>query len=174
MEGLFCNKFVRDEDTAKEVYVYWYFKKPLLIVVYSLIALYSLACILGFILDFESAKEALGVFVMGVFVFVLMIVSYHSQVKAMVQRDKEMSGGKPLCCEISVSENEITLSALESRSSVAMSNIKSAFETENYIVVLTKARLMFIFKKDSFTKGDAKSFIAFLKEKGIKVKGKNN
>ena len=169
MEGLFCNKFVRDEDTAKEVYVYWYFKRPLLIVVYSIIAFYSLACILGFILDFDSAKEALGVFVMSIFVFVLMIVSYHSQVKAMVQRDKEMSGGKPLCCEISVGENEITLSALESRSSVAMSNIKSAFETENYIVVLTKARLMFIFKKDSFTKGDAESFIAFLKEKGIKV-----
>ena len=174
MEGLFCNKFVRDEDTAKEVYVYWYFKKPLLIVVYSIIALYSLVCILGFILDFDSAKEALGVFVIGIFVFVFMIVSYHSQAKAMVQRDKEMSGGKPLCCEISVSENEITLSALDSRSSVAMSNIKSAFETENYIVVLTKARLMFIFKKDSFTKGDAESFIAFLKEKGIKVKGKTN
>ena len=174
MESLFCNKFVRDEDTAKEVYVYWYFKRPLLIVVYSIIALYSLACILGFILDFDSAKEALGVFVMGVFVFVLMIVSYHSQVKAMVQRDKEMSGGKPLCCEISVSDDEMTLTALESRSPVSVSNLKSAFITKNYIVVITKARLMFIFKKDAFTQGDAEGLIAFLKEKGVKTEGKNN
>jgi hypothetical protein len=130
--------------------------------------------ILGTCPTLAVTTNVVGVFVMGIFVFVLMIVSYHSQVKAMVQRDKEMSGGKPLCCEISVSENEITLSALESRSSVAMSNIKSAFETENYIVVLTKARLMFIFKKDSFTKGNLDDFIAFLKERGIKVKGKNN
>lgn len=169
MEGLFCNKFVRDKDTAKEVYVYWYFKRPLLIVVYAVLGVYALSCILGLIIDFNSAKEAMPVFAMIVFFTAFIFISYRSQVKAMVQRDKEMSGGDALCCEISVSENEITLSALESRSSVEMSNIKSAFETENYIVVLTKARLMFIFKKDSFTKGDAESFIAFLKEKGIKV-----
>ena len=45
---------------------------------------------------------------------------------------------------------------------------------ESYVVVITKARLMFIFRKDSFTEGDADGFIAFLKEKGIKVTGKIN
>jgi hypothetical protein len=103
-----------------------------------------------------------------------MFISYRSQVKALVQRDREMSGGDPLCCEITVSDEEMTLTALESRSPVSINNLKSAFVTENYIVVITKARLMFIFRKDSFTEGDADSFIAFLKEKGIKVTGKNN
>jgi hypothetical protein len=31
---------------------------------------------------------------------------------------------------------------------------------------------MYIFKKDSFSVGDGDSFHAFLREKGIKVKGK--
>ena len=174
MEALFKNKFVRDENTAKEIYGYWYFKKPLMIVVYAVLGVYALSCILGFIIDFNSAKEAMPVFAMIVFFTAFIFISYRSQVKAMVQRDKEMSGGDALCCEISVSDDEIILTALESRSPVSMGNLKSAFMTKNYIVVITKARLMFILKKDSFTKGDAESFIAFLKEKGIKVKGKTN
>jgi len=172
METRFENKFVREENTAKEIYKHWYFKKPVMVVVHVVLGLYALACILGFILDFESAKETMPIFAMIVFVEVFMLISYRSQVKAMVQRDKEMSGGEALCCEISVTDDEITLSALESRSPVSMSNVKSAFITKNYIVVITKARLMFILKKDSFTKGDANGFIAFLNEKGIKVKEK--
>ena len=174
MEARFKNKFVRDEDTAKEIYKYWYFKKPLMVVVYVILGAYALSCILGFIIDFNSAKEAMPIFAMIVFFTAFIFISYRSQVKAMVQRDKEMSGGEALCCEISVSDDEITLSTLESRSPVSMSNLKSAFITKNYVVVITKARLMFILKKDSFTIGDTESFVAFLREKGIKVKGKKN
>ena len=174
METRFKNKFVRDENTAKEIYGYWYFKKPLMVVVDAVLAPYSLSCILGFIVDFESAKESMPIFIMILLFAVFIFISYRSQVKAFVQRDKEMSGGEPICCEISVSDDEMTLTALESRSPVSVSNLKSAFITKNYIVVITKARLMFIFKKDAFTQGDAEGLIAFLKEKGVKTEGKNN
>lgn len=171
MDIRFENEFVRDEQTAKEIYGYWYFKKPIMIAMYVILGIYSLSCILGFIVDFESAKEAMPIFVMIIFVVALMLFSYRSQVKAMVQRDKEMSGGNPLNCRISVSDDEITLSTLENRTPVSMSNLNGAFVTKNYIVVITKARLMFIFKKDSFTVGNSDGFIAFLKEKNIKIKG---
>ncbi len=174
METRFENEYVRNEQTAKEVYRYWYFKKPLMIVVYSVLAVYALSCIFGFIVDFDSAKETMPIFAMIVFVTVFMFISYRSQVKAMVQRDKEMSRGEELCCKISVRDDEITLSALESRTPISMSNVKGAFLTKNYIVIITKARLMFILKKDSFTLGDSDGFIAFLGEKGINVKGKKN
>ncbi|MBO7196531.1 MAG: YcxB family protein [Clostridia bacterium] len=170
----FENRFVRDESTAKEIYGYWFFKKPLSVAIYIVLGFYSLSCIFGLTLDFQSAKETIPILAMIVFYVIIMIVSYRSQVKGMAQRDREMSGGGELCCEISVSDDEITLSTLESRNPVAMSNVKSAFMTKNYVVVLTKARLMFILKKDSFTKGDADSFIAFLTEKGIKISGKKN
>ena len=145
-----------------------------MVVVYAVLAPYSLSCILGFIVDFESAKESMPIFIMILLFAVFIFISYRSQVKALVQRDKEMSGGEPICCEISVSDDEMTLTALESRSPVSVSNLKSAFITKNYIVVITKARLMFIFKKDAFTQGDAEGLIAFLKEKGVKTEGKNN
>ena len=172
MDSRFENEFVRDEQTAKEVYRYWYFKKPVLVAVYVVLALYAISCIIGFIVDFDGAREYIPIFAMICFVVALMIVSYRSQVKAMVQRDKELSHGESLCCKISVSDEEIVLSALDNRSPVSISNVKSAFMTKNYIVVLTKARLMFILKKNSFTLGDCDGFISFLQEKGIKVKGK--
>ena len=171
METRFENEFARDESTAKEVYGYWYFKKPLLIVVYIYLGIYLLSCILGFIIDFQSAKDSMPIFVMILFFLSFMFISYRSQVKAMIQRDKEVSGGEPLCCKISVTDEEMTMSALENRTPISIGNLKSAFVTKNYIVVVTKARLMFIFKKDSFTLGDVDGFIAFLREKGIKIKG---
>ena len=174
MEVRFENEFTRDESTVKEIYGYWYFKKPVMIAVYAALGFYFLSCILGFILDFESAKESMPIFAMVVFFAIFIFISYRSQVRAMVQRDREMSGGESLCCKISVSDEQMTLTALESSSPISLGNLKSAFMTKNYIVVLTKARLMFIFKKDSFTLGDTESFIAFLKEKGVKVKGKTN
>ena len=142
-----------------------------MIMVYVVLALYSISCILGFIIDLDSAKETLPIFAMIIFFVVFIFISYRSQVKAMVQRDKEMSHGEPLHCRISVSDDEMVLSTLESRSPISIGNLKSAFITENYIVVITKARLMFIFKKDSFTVGDTESFLAFLREKNIKIKG---
>ena len=174
METLFENEFARDEGTAKEIYRYWYFKKPLLVVVYIYLGIYALSCILGFIIDFQSAKESMPIFVMVIFFLSFMLISYRSQVKAMIQRDKEISGGEPLCCKISVTEQQMTLSTLENRTPISIDNLKSAFVTNNYIVVVTKARLMFILKKDGFTLGDCDGFIAFLREKGIKIRGKKN
>lgn len=169
MESRFENRFVRDEQTAKEVYQYWYFKKPVMIFAYVVLGLYSLACTIGLILDFQSAKESLPILAMIVFMVTFMIVSYFSQVRAMLMRDREMSGGENLCCDISVSDEEIVLSALDNRTPISWSNVKGAFVTKNYIVVLTKARLMFILKKDSFTKGDEAGFLSFLREKGVRI-----
>ena len=38
-----------------------------------------------------------------------------------------------------------------------------------YINIITKAKYVYIFKKDSFTLGNAEDFIEFLKSKGIKI-----
>lgn len=170
METLFENKYARDKSTAKEIYGYWFFKKPLMIFVYVMLGVYALSCILGFIFDPEGAGELVLPFILLVFCCAAMLISYLSQVKNMVRRDAEMAKGGELLCEVSVSDSEITFSALESRQSVSLEKIKYAFATKNYISVVTEARLMYILKKDSFTLGDAERFIAFLKEKQIKIK----
>ena len=171
MEILFENIFVRDKKTAKEIYGYWFFKKPTMVAMYSILAAYATACIVGLIIDFESAKESAFPLFCALLLPVLMIISYSSQVKMMVDRDKEMGGGEGISCHVTVTDSELTLTAFDGKNSVSVDNIKYAFLTKNYIVIVTKARLMYILKKDSFTIGDSDGFIAFLLKKGVKVRG---
>ena len=172
MENRFENKYVRNESTAKEIYKYWFFKRPLSIAIYVILGYYSLSCILGLAVDFQAAKDTLPILAMIAFYVAVMIISYRAQVKMMINRDREMAHGEELVYEIGVNDTEITLCAREGRSSILIGNLKYAFVTKNYIAVITKAKLMIILKKDSFTVGDCDGFITFLCEKGIKIRGK--
>lgn len=172
MQARFENSFVRDKDTAKEIYQYWFFKKPTMVAMYAILAFYSLACIVGLCFDFENAEEFMPPCVLAVFLPVMMIISYRSQVKMMVKRDREMANGRELVCNVTVTDGEITFSALDGKNSVSLENLKYAFQTKSYIVVVTNAKLMYLLKNDGFTVGNAEEFIVFLKEKGVKIKGK--
>ena len=122
--------------------------------------------------DFENAEEFMLPCVLAVFLPVMMIISYRSQVKMMVKRDREMANGRELVCNVTVTDGEITFSALDGKNSVSLENLKYAFQTKSYIVVVTNAKLMYLLKNDGFTVGNAEEFIVFLKEKGVKIKGK--
>lgn len=171
METRFENSFVRDENTAKEIYRYWFFRKPTMVALYVILAFYTLACIFGLSFDFEDAKDFIFPFFTAILIPVLMIISYRSQVKTMVNRDREMAKGSELVTRVCVNDNEFTVFSLDSHTSILVSDLKYAFLTKSYIAVITKARLMVILKKDSFTIGDTESFLAFLREKNIKIKG---
>ena len=55
---------------------------------------------------------------------------------------------------------------------VEFNKIKNAIQTKNYILLRSKANLIYIFCKDTFTVGTKEEFVSFLRAKGIKVKGK--
>lgn len=48
--------------------------------------------------------------------------------------------------------------------------IVKAVQTENLILLRSKANLIYIFRKDTFIKGTHEEFIMFLRGKGIKIK----
>ena len=48
--------------------------------------------------------------------------------------------------------------------------IRNSVQTKNLILLRSKANLIYIFRKDTFTKGDKESFIRFLNNKGVKIK----
>lgn len=169
MEIRFENRYTRDEQTAKEIYKYWYFRRPIFIALYVILALYIPACIFGLMFDFEDAREFIAPVIMAIVAPVMMFVSYRSQVSTMVKRDREMAQGGEVVCEVSVSDEEFAVTSLGNRTAIKIYNAKKAYITTNYIVVLTAARLMVILKKDGFTLGDAESFISFLREKGIHI-----
>lgn len=173
-EILFENKFVRDKAAIKEIYRYWFFKQPIIILVYVMFGLWTISYILGSIIDPWFAFDNSYTLIIIIFCCFLMVLSYLSQVRMMVKRDSELADGGELICTVSVTDSEITNSALESNTKASFDKVKLAFITKNYVVVVTKARIIYIFKKDSFTIGDTESFVAFLKSKGIKVRGKKN
>lgn len=170
----FVNEYIRDKSVAKETYGWWFFKRPIMIVLYSLIGFYSVLVLATIIFLPETEHIFTSVIVLVAYALYLgmMLFSYRSQVKMMDRRDRELSHGAPLVCKVEATDTSLVFYALESRQSVMLCDIKYAFITEGYISVITNARLMYTLKKDAFTLGDAESFVAYLREKGIKVKGK--
>ena len=93
-------------------------------------------------------------------------------VKTTLKRDIELFG-KPLSGVTKVTcDSIITEAEFAGNTETGLDKIKCAHQTKNLILVRTKARLIFIFRKDGFSIGTKEDFVAFLKNKGIKVRGK--
>jgi len=167
MELLFENSYIRNKELAKEIYRYYYFQRKWLVVCYVLISLSFLASILIAIFE-ETFNWSVLVFVPLLFLFQL--YCYFRQVNTMVKRDSEVHGK-----EISV-ETIVTNECIQNTASTGAVNkleydkIRSAVKTKNLILLRSKANLIYIFRKDTFSKGTKDEFIAFLASKGIKVK----
>ncbi len=175
----FENRFVRGRETAKQIYDYWFYRQPLYMTLHIIMAfcfLWSMGFLLIGVMNFgmlfvEDINNILLTLLFVVVFEFLIALSCRAQMKAMVSRDAESFGGEPLC-NIEISDTDITHSAKETRNTLPLSKVKSAFATKDYIVLVSEARVMYILKKDSFILGGPESFAAFLKEKNIKIKGK--
>ena len=146
---------------------YYYFQRKLVVVSYILAALGLFASILLAI--FEGIFNWIA-FVLLPLYFLFQPYCYVNQVNTMVKRDSEVHE-----TEISV-ETIITNEYIQNTASNGAVNkleydkIKSATQTKNLILLRSKANLIYIFRKDTFTKGTKDEFVVFLASKGIKVK----
>ena len=167
MEILFENSYSRKKELAKEIYCYYYFQRKWVVVCYVLIALTFLANIL--IAIFEKTFNW-GALVFAPLYFLFRIYCYFYQVNAMVKRDNELYG-KEISVETVVTNEYIQNTATTGAvNKVEYDKIRNAVQTKNLILLRSKANLIYIFRKDTFTKGDKDSFIRFLNDKGIKIK----
>ena len=167
MEILFENSYIRNKQLAKEIYMYYYFQRKWLVVCYALLLLAFLANIL--ISIFEKTYNW-SIFVFVPLFFLFQFYCYFRQVNTMVNRDSEVHGK-----EISV-ETIVTNEYIQNTASTGAVNkleyykIRSAVQTKNLILLRSKANLIYIFRKDTFTKGNKEDFISFLNGKGVKIK----
>ena len=167
MEILFENSYVRNKELAKEIYRYYYFQRKWLVVCYALLLLSFLSNI--FISIFEKTYNW-GIFIFVPLFLLFQLYCYFRQVNTMVKRDSEVHGK-----EISV-ETIVTNEYIQNTASTGAVNkleydkIRNSVQTKNLILLRSKANLIYIFRKDAFTKGDTESFIKFLNGKGIKIK----
>ena len=124
----------------------------------------------AFALAARKSKNKWGVFIFVPLFLLFQLYCYFRQVNTMVKRDSEVHGK-----EISV-ETIVTNEYIQNTASTGAVNkleydkIRSAVKTKNLILLRSKANLIYIFRKDTFSKGTKDEFIAFLASKGIKVK----
>ena len=169
---MFVNEYSRTKDTMKEIYGYWYFRRPLSVALYSIVAL-NLVMRLIFLLT-DGYIDPLNTFRI-LFIAALYSSLYFIQVHSASKKDSQLVHGEDLHACIIVASDRFYPSPSDERVYIELSSVNYAFLTKNYVVLVMKTtRLMLIFHKDSFTLGTSDGFIAFLKEKGIKVKGKKN
>ena len=167
METLFENSYVRNKELAKEIYRYYYFQRKWLVVCYALLLLSFLGNILTSI--FEKTYNW-GVCIFVPLFFLFQFYCYFRQVNTMVKRDSEVHGK-----EISV-ETIVTNEYIQNTASTGAVNkleydkIRNSVQTKNLILLRSRANLIYIFRKDTFTKGNKEDFISFLNGKGVKIK----
>lgn len=167
MKELFKNNYKKDKDLLKEVYFYLYFKRPFKIALHLLaiiIILYQLFTLIIY--------NYFDLFIITIWIIYLIIeiVSYKKMINLQFKRDLELNQGKILEVNTIITENSIKINASNNeKTELPFDKIKKGFQTKNLICLLSEAKLVYIFKKDSFTKGTSEEFIKFIKEKGIKL-----
>ena len=167
MEVLFENSYTRDEKLIKEIYRYEYFRRKLLII----FDIAMILCLLSNVLILIVEKHCYwGVFILAPLYFLYKFFCYWRQVRMILKRDQEVHG-KEISVETIVTNEYIQNTASTGAvNQLAYENIRNVVQTKNLIYLRSEANLVYIFRKDAFTKGNAEDFIKFLKDKGIKVK----
>ena len=180
METTFENKFISTPEAAKQLYRYWYFGRPLFIAAHVVMLLNLLSGIVGIILhiinpDIPFINTPDRIIPVCSFILIiegLWIFSYFAQIKNYEKRSLEL-GRTEVECTVNIDNAGIrSQESLGSSSSVGFDKVQSAFTTKDYIYIMTRAKLIFMLKKDSFTVGDTSGLLNFLRMKGVKVSGK--
>ncbi len=169
-EPLFINYYMRDEEAAKELTKHTFdtAQKPLII----LMVLFSLFLAFVTVSSGEDLFSTYAWLVCAAVTAVLaisFIKSSKTQHKIFLQRDIENYGEMP-SIQSTVYDEYIEMFDRVATRRYELSHIVSAFETKNYIVLMTKGNQAFMFKKDGFVLGTADGFLDFLKSKNITIR----
>lgn len=169
MEPLFENNYTRDKNLAKEMYQHIFFKRPLNMVLNGLLLLVFVVN-LSIAIGTNDWSNGLYLIIIPVF-FGYEVFTYYRAVNTMVKRDLEVNQGQKIEIVVTVSEEGLQQKASTGgESQLAYADIKKTMQTKNLILLQSEANLLYILRKDTFTKGNAKEFVAFLQGKGVKIK----
>lgn len=106
----------------------------------------------------------------SVFWYIFVVFLYVRSVNIVIKRDFELYG-KPVSVIVTVTENEIRqLQSTGSGFQLNYCDIKRVVQTKKFIYLWSKTNLIYSFKRDSFSLGNADDFLLFLKSKGLKVR----
>lgn len=164
MDTLFECNYVRTAELNREYYRYWFFGRPIMIIIYTLLLLGFLSGVLELVLHFNLGAPLF----LAPFVFCMMYFSYLSAVYTAQRRDQEFTGGRPLEVFIAVTQEKLHYKTSSGTTiELPLSSIQEVKVLKNQIIVLSEAKVIYGFPKDNFVKGTATDMENFLKQKGL-------
>lgn len=170
-ESVFENTYPRTREVMQEVLRYIYFQSRKALAVWILdtvliVLTLALVC-------WTRQWTLMHALVLGLLIGRLLsfCYSYWRGVRLMLARDREQYGEAPVEVRTALTQTGIGILPLAGEDvKIAYENIKYAAQTRHLILIFTKAKLFHMLHKDGFTKGTAEECVAFLREKGVKVR----
>ena len=172
MDILFQSIHVRTKEFYKELYFYYYFRRPIWIMIHVLAGIQVLYIVASLLM----LGEIQGINLAYIFIYVFfLLVRYKAMVDVTYKREMEVSAGVPFEYTTEVTEHAlIQKSSNGSNIEIEFQKVKRVMETKSYFLLFTKTNLIFMINKDNFSIGDADGFVEYLKRKGYKVKSRKN
>ena len=167
MEILFKNTYKQTEEWIREVNKYTFFRKPMTLLSHVLCSL----LFVGGVYKAVAFNEIIYIYLFLPFFWFLMFLRIALTINnTQIKRMKEAQLlDKSVCTE--VFQDEISYKNEKGAEyKIAYADIKFAIETPSYILIQTKARLVYSIYRYGFEVGHVDDFMAFLKDKGVKIK----
>lgn len=168
MNTLFENKYKCTEEVYKDIYQYVYFHNK---ITYGILIFYVF--LLG-LTNYVSLTTGNGLNYKSLLAIVLILffLVFYSRIAGKRRYKSDLNSNKwiPVITTFMVREDAIVVKhSNNSANPIAYSEFKKVANTKKFFIFITKDRLALYFKKDSFTKGTAEEFEAFIKEKGFQI-----
>lgn len=162
MDTLFENRYVRNKEIIKAMCLYLFFRRKIQIFLQAIMCALFVGALVSLILGYTYNWFAL---IAVPLYFAYKIYLYFAQVRRMMQRDQEMFGDAAVVESVVTEEGIQTSSSGGAQMTLSFDKFHSVDHTKKLILVYTKAKLIYVLPKDSFTKGSAEACLLFLKSK---------
>ena len=162
------SKYTMNEETYRAVMLY-NLKRPGFMVCHIIMGFYAL---FSLVLSLNGYVErAIMIAVIALTYLALVLVINYKFIKLASKRKREVNGGTDPEVVCIISEEGIKYSTSSGTNvKLDFSDIKRAVQTKKYIFLLSKSKLIYALKNDSFTFQKRQNLIEFLRYKGIKIK----
>ena len=167
MEILFKNTYTKTEEWIKEINKYTFFKRPIFLVLYLLCFL--ALCFGVYKILFLHIIDILLLFV-PIWWVILVLLLYFKTNKNTLNRNRELYGENAEVVSEITKESIKQVHSNGTQYHIYYDTIKKGYQTKNYILLHSKANILYTFKKDGFSVGNEEEFLMFLRNKGIKIK----
>ncbi len=167
VEILFKNTFTKTEEWIKECNKISFFRRPMFIA-FHLLSILTLCYGIYKVLFLHTIDVWLLFIPIWWFFAVFML--YFISNKTAIKRNKELYGDK---AEVVSEVTQDSIKQSHSNGSqyvIYYDTIKRGYLTKNYILLHSKANILYTFKKDGFSVGDEEGFLTFLRNQGIVIK----